>query len=272
MPCPFPGMDPYLEDSPFWQGFHNRFMTYLCDTLQPLLPEPYVATLEVRIVLERGSSPPGAAERIPDVEAVQVTPERGGVATLPRTAARAPAPGYWIEDAAIETREALIHVLRLPKQSLITSLELLSPSNKRSGPGRTQYLAKQRQMLEAGVNLVEIDLLRAGRHTVAVSEARLQVLPNYHYLICTWNASRPEGFHVQPCTMRDPLPEISVPLHPQVGPLQVDLQALFTHTFGAGRLDRLLSPLYAKPLRPRPAPGEGKWIQECLAAAGKSGL
>lgn len=46
MPSPYPGMDPYLEGSPYWQGFQNSLMTYLRDALQPALPANYVATLD----------------------------------------------------------------------------------------------------------------------------------------------------------------------------------------------------------------------------------
>ena len=35
-------------------------------------------------------------------------------------------------------------------------------------PGRGLYLRKQREILESDVNLIEIDLLRAGMHTAAV--------------------------------------------------------------------------------------------------------
>src|SRR5207302_4244819 len=45
MPSPFPGMDPYLENTDFWEGFHNGFMHYVQEDLQPRLPENYVATL-----------------------------------------------------------------------------------------------------------------------------------------------------------------------------------------------------------------------------------
>ena len=41
MPSPFPGMDPYLEDPDVFPDFHDSFVTYLRESLQPQLPEPY---------------------------------------------------------------------------------------------------------------------------------------------------------------------------------------------------------------------------------------
>ena len=52
MPSPFPGMDPYLENTDFWQGFHNGFMHYAQEMLQPRLPKGYNATLEMRVYFE----------------------------------------------------------------------------------------------------------------------------------------------------------------------------------------------------------------------------
>jgi hypothetical protein len=49
---------------------------------------------------------------------------------------------------------------------MVTVMEILSPSNK-VGIGRQEYLRKQQQLLSSGSYLVEIDLLRAGEHSVA---------------------------------------------------------------------------------------------------------
>jgi hypothetical protein len=47
---------------------------------------------------------------------------------------------------------------------VITCIEFLSPWNK-SGPGRREYLKKQKALFESRFNSVEIDLVRAGRRT-----------------------------------------------------------------------------------------------------------
>lgn len=52
MGSPFPGMDPYLENTDFWEGFHNGFMHYVQEDLQPRLPSNYVAALEMRIYFQ----------------------------------------------------------------------------------------------------------------------------------------------------------------------------------------------------------------------------
>ena len=50
MPSPFPGMDPYLEHSEIWPGFHHRLANEIADQLNPLIEPKYYADIEVRIV------------------------------------------------------------------------------------------------------------------------------------------------------------------------------------------------------------------------------
>ena len=45
---------------------------------------------------------------------------------------------------------------------VISSIELISSGNKRSGEGRDLYLQKRQDMIRGGVNTIEIDLLRGG--------------------------------------------------------------------------------------------------------------
>ncbi|HUG91773.1 MAG TPA: DUF4058 family protein [Planctomycetaceae bacterium] len=54
MPGPFPGMDPFLESPARWSVLHTRLVPYLADTINPLLPERYVAnpTERVYVVVE----------------------------------------------------------------------------------------------------------------------------------------------------------------------------------------------------------------------------
>src|SRR5262245_33283918 len=76
-------------------------------------------------------------------------------------------------------RETFIEILHKPDRNLVTVLELLSPAN-REQPGRTEYLAKRRAILYQMVNLVELDLLRAGRRI----PSQVPLPPgDYYYLV-----------------------------------------------------------------------------------------
>ena len=66
MPSPFPGIDPYLESTLYCQDFHERFLPYAAEVLQPQLPHRYRARIGERVIL-------AAVERtiIPDLTVVQ---------------------------------------------------------------------------------------------------------------------------------------------------------------------------------------------------------
>ena len=50
MPSPFPGMDPYLEQK--WTNVHSRLITYICDAINPGLPDDLVAGMEETVTVE----------------------------------------------------------------------------------------------------------------------------------------------------------------------------------------------------------------------------
>src|SRR5688572_28565521 len=60
MRSPFPGMDPFEEQSDLWMEFHNPLVIYARDMLHSLLPDNYIAQLEFRTYTERGVADPQA--------------------------------------------------------------------------------------------------------------------------------------------------------------------------------------------------------------------
>jgi len=62
-----------------------------------------------------------------------------------------------------EIRERWIEIKRLPDRSLVTVIEILSPTNK-TGSGRIDYIEKRKQWIRQPVNVVEIDLLLGGHY------------------------------------------------------------------------------------------------------------
>ena len=79
MPSPFPGMDPWLESPGVFPDLHNTLITYLGDTLNASLPEPYFARTATRVwiedqrrepdvgVFDRDSRPPPGSVDVADV-------------------------------------------------------------------------------------------------------------------------------------------------------------------------------------------------------------
>jgi len=162
MPSPFPGMDPYLEDPAIWPDFHHRWATILSEELNDQLPAPFYARMEMRPelgIVEESDERPRSI--VPDVLILRQPPRTLGPG----------APGILVMDAPRRRVAPAVEFATLPDElvrhhfveirdsqrghKLITLIEILSPSNKRSGPDRDSYAAKQREVLDSDANLVE---------------------------------------------------------------------------------------------------------------------
>ena len=61
------------------------------------------------------------------------------------------------------TEEAFLEIRERKTNTLVTVIEVLSPSNKiRGSEGRKNYMEKRAEIIASKVHLVELDLLRAG--------------------------------------------------------------------------------------------------------------
>ena len=56
MPSPFPGMNPYLERSEVWEGFHQRLITHMGDQLAAMVGDSYIVDVETRLYLHELSA------------------------------------------------------------------------------------------------------------------------------------------------------------------------------------------------------------------------
>lgn len=269
MPSPFPGMDPFLELPLFFPGLHDSFVAYLRESLQRQLPEPYFAEISDRVMVEFDE------RRLePDVNVLRYD-EAGGESsflheTIGGTAvveAMRTQP-LLIQALDDEHRETFLEIYAGGEhERLVTTIEVLSPSNKTPGEqGRDLYLRKQREVLESRVHLVEIDLLRGGRHTTAVPEDRLQAKSGpFDYQVCIHRWHRFGDFAVYTIPLEEKLPTIDIPLLPQDPSVAIDLQAVFDRCYDTGPYRRRVR--YAE-LTPQPelSPARLVWARERLTA------
>lgn len=244
MASPFPGMDPYLERPAFWPDFHSTFINYWREAIADALPSNYEVRLGEHVYLVE-QDPEARKLAIPDLSNSQdsggdIDPcKGGGVATLepvtiPLTILDGP-------------RETYIEILHRPDRRLVTTLELLSPTNKQE-PGRLAYLDKRGAVLYQAVHLIELDLLLAGRRLPLRSAPPAA---DYYYLLSRGDF-RP-NCQVYYWNLRQSLPTLPVPLHAPDPDLFINLEAVFTTAYDKGRFRRSLA--YHDPL---PAPMQGE--------------
>ncbi len=252
MAMPFPGMDPYLEHPVLWTGVHTRMIVYMADQLGPLIQPRYVASIEERIFIEGEDQ-----QRIPDIW-VQKVPESSGGTAVAATDSDTP---LVLEVKPLEIRERYIEILdRYQDLKVVTVIEMVSPSNKKPGPGRQAYLEKRREALAGKCHLVEIDLLRTGRHIVRVPKATVQARTTYQYLICVSRSPHRRRFEVYPCRLRDRLPRIRVPLAAPDPDVTLDIQAALNHVYEAAGY--ILRVRYDKPCVPPLSPADQEWARQ----------
>jgi hypothetical protein len=240
-------MDPYLEHPAFFPGLHDSMVTYLRESLQTLLPEPYYAEIGDRVWVEMSSRNIG-----PDVKLLRHADDRptpavsealtaeesgeGGVATAVRRRVVVHVPHD-------EYREPFLQIFaKLEGERLVTSIEVLSLANKTPGAqGRDLYLRKQKEVLNSQVHLVEIDLLRGGEHATAVPyELAWKEAAPFDYHVCIHHFDNLEDYLVYPIRMQERLPEIDIPLLPSDGAVAVDLQQVFHRCYETGPYRRRL--------------------------------
>ncbi len=265
MPSPIPGMDPFLEDPAIFPDLHDNLIAALRNAINAQLPPPYYASSASRVWVE-----PSQRRVEPDVNVLR--PERSGgsagASSLVTTAVAR--PPVVVRIPREEFHESYLDIYARPgRERLVTSIEVLSPSNKTAGgEGRVLYLQKQREILGSKVNLVEIDLLRSGQHTTAVRlEDALAKAGPFDYHACVRTFEEPDEFLIYPISIGERLPVLGIPLLPGDGSVPVDLQPLLDRCYDTGLYERrvsysdwsLVSPLH---------PEQVAWVEQVLRDKG----
>jgi hypothetical protein len=270
MPSPFPGMDPFLEHPACFLDLHGSLITYVRETLQHQLPDPYYAVINERLWVE-------TSERLiePDVDVLrpnQGSPREGalgGVAVAMPTRSQP----LIIEVPHDERREGSVDIRIRDKDAnerIVTTIEVLSLTNKTPGEkGRELYVRKQQELIDSpATHLVEIDLLRGGVHTTAVSRERIQKkggLFDYHVVVHRFNEW--ERFYVYTVMLPERLPEIPIPLLPGDSDVSLNLQEVFDRCYDAGPYRRRVRYELAR-LVPPLAGDQMDWAASCLREKG----
>jgi hypothetical protein len=253
MPSPFLGMDPYLEGY-MWADVHQALAYQFRKQLVQLVRPAYAVRLEVSMLNDR-VPPHELGIMYPDVEIVRTQPRPDRtVRESPAALAIAPAPLSIAITIPVQVRLVSVEIRDVANNKLVTSIEILSPSNKRE-PGLSVYLAKRDELRLANVHLLEIDLLRRGTRLWPV-----EALPETAYIAALIRAGHIRA-DVWPIGLRDQLPTLPVPLQHPDPDVPLDLRAALETVYDEA--DYSLTLNYDEPPPEPPlAEEDAAWVRE----------
>ena len=256
MPSPFPGMNPYLEQSHLWRDFHNSYLVALRAALTPRVVPKYLIEYEESLYID----PTGDEPRLFAVADTAVADSGSAEQATggSETATAVVAAPLTVTVPGVTKKKARRLVVRDSKsQEVVTVIEMLSPSNKAGGADREKYLEKRVEVLTSSANLVEIDLLRGGQRMP------IRKLPECDYYVLVSRAWERPPMGLWPLTVRDPLPSIPIPLRPGEDEPLLNLKAALDRTYDeAGYVHRI----YRTPPEPPLSPEDAEWAKAFLPA------
>jgi hypothetical protein len=200
----------------------------------------------------------------PDVEVMLNQPPAPSNQATRAAASRAGTAIHMITPAALSIPVMLpvdvqltnVEIRDTASNQLVTSIEVLSPVNKHE-PGLTQYRLKRQRLYQAGVHLIELDLIRRGIRPVAHHR-----LPDVPYFV-TLTRAHAGKTDVWPLALRDALPTIPIPLRPPDDDVTLDLAAALTAVYDEAAYD--LSIDYRQdPPPPALSEADRTWASELL--------
>jgi hypothetical protein len=244
-------MNPYLEQEDAWHDFHESFMPLAREILSAQVLPRYFVKIDEHLFIHE-----------PEEESRRFL-GRGDVTVAPASTAGGPSSATGVLEAPVHVwlpapdveRLSYLEIRDRHNRQLITVLELLSPSNKRPGRDRDQYIDKRDQLLVGSANLVEIDLLRGG------PRMPMNDLPECDYYALVSRAEERPRAGIWPLRLRDRLPTIPVPLRQGEPDARLDLQAVLHRIYDAAGYAVYI---YAGEPEPPLTPEDAAWAQQFL--------
>lgn len=136
------------------------------------------------------------------------------------------------------------------RRRIVTIVEFLIPPNKVEGAGREVYLHCRQDFEKAGVNIVEIDLMRGQQDSP--------------YQVCVQPGSK--SYQVEILPLQERLPVIAIPLRETDKDVALDLQAIIDDCYRKGVYGDDIE--YTDEPNPPLSPKDAAWADELLRSKG----
>lgn len=256
----FPGMNPYLEDPDLWSEVHHRLITAIAIAISPDIRPKYRVAIEKRTY--RMNTEDLILIGIPDVavfstevnkQKSDLSSSQTGVMTLPTenksVTVTVPLP--------LEIKEGYLEIREVSTGKVVTVIEVLSPTNKKTKEGRKAYLKKREQLLQSDTNLIEIDLLRAGEKMPILSN-----IAEKDDSILIIRSHRLPKAQLYAFSVRETIPIFTIPLQPNEEEIELNLQNLLLEIYEQAGFDLTLD--YSQNPVPNIASKDRGWMDILL--------
>ncbi|RUT07066.1 hypothetical protein DSM106972_023270 [Dulcicalothrix desertica PCC 7102] len=223
MVSPFPGMNPYLENSDLWPEVHSRLIVAISDAISPQVLPKYRVAIEKRVYQINEAS---LSVGIPDV--LVISSKSDSTDTNLNVAVAEPLNKPINVNIPIpeEVMEGYLEVREVGTGEVITVIELLSPKNKLSKEGRNAYENKRQKILGSATHLVEIDLLRTGKPMPISGKD----IPSSYRILVSRSNYRPKA-ELYPFELQEAIPKFPLPLRTGDNEPLLDLQLLINQIY-----------------------------------------
>lgn len=260
MPSPFPGVNPYLENSAYWSSIHHWLITEIARLLNQKLAPKYVVAVEVRIYETSGEK--SILIGIPDNIIAKSSENTIKSPESNVAVATSSIQPLTIELSLPETiKQGYLEVRRVGTGEVITVIEILLPINKNPGEGRIKYEKKRLDILNSYTNFVEIDLLRQGNSMITLNQNI-----DYDYcILVSPNHQRPQA-ELYAFKIQDMIPTFTLPLLPEDAEVTLDLQSILHQVYDQGRYDLIID--YQQKIVPVLSKTYATWEENILKKQG----
>jgi hypothetical protein len=233
MASPFPGMDPFIEVNPRWEGFHAWFVRELAQQSMPKAQELGCWIDVKRTIYQREVN--GAIVR------------------------------FGLDPATLERVKQDFLVVREVGQfpRALAVVEVLSPATK-TGRYVLRYREKRMKFLTSRAHFMEIDLLRRGPNPSRQLFPELPAAPYFIFVARKTALGRTEeGFPLQ---LQDPLPVIGLPIGPPRADLPLDLAAAFQSAYDLSIRPGSVHYAEETPSKPPLSKSDAAWVKHLTRA------
>jgi Protein of unknown function (DUF4058) len=258
MPTPFAGMDPYLEHPGLWEDVHTRLIVAIADVLGPQVRPRYRVAMERRTYL--AVLMPDEYELVGKPDVLIASSSEAALPAAVTATSTIGAPYVGELPMPDEVVERYLEVRDVATGEVITAIEILSPINKLTREGRSQYERKRLKVLGSDTHLVEIDLLRSGEPLPVRIPDLGRRAP---YQIIVSRAQQRPRTDVYLFGLRDSIPDIPVPLRSGEPEPVVPLNQVLHELYERAGYDQAID--YRKPLAPPLPKGDAAWAARLLA-------